>query len=106
PDPAAHEAMKNMKSFTFKVLGDGNIYDIQLMTTESRVEGGFNHYRKTQTTKKNEIITVTVNIDELTQVTTYGKKVPFIQNNIECFQIQPFSTGEFSLKIWDIRFNQ
>ena len=105
-DPAAHEAIKKMSSFCFTVFGDGNTYEVMLTTTDTLFEGECNHYRKAFTTKKHEITTVTVDINELVQSPLYGKKVPFIQNNIEFLQFQVYSTGEFNLKVWNIRFNE
>jgi len=105
PDPATLENMKKMKSLSFTVLGDGNSYKVMITTTDTRVKSGDNHFRKVFTAKKHEISLVNVNLDELAQSPLYGTPVPFNQNNIELFQLQPHSTGEFNLKIWDISFN-
>jgi DNA-binding CsgD family transcriptional regulator len=103
-DPASHEAMKKMSSFCFTVLGDGNSYYVMLPTNNTLFEGEKNHYHKVFTAKKHEITTITVNINELVQSSLFGKKVPFVQNNIEFLQFQPYTTGEFNLKLWNVIF--
>jgi len=97
--------MKKMTSFSFTALGDGNSYKVMITTTDTRMKSGDNHYRKVFTAKKHEISTVNVNLDELYQSPLYGSPVPFAKSSIELFQLQPHSTGDFNLKIWDIRFN-
>ncbi|MCL2766034.1 MAG: helix-turn-helix transcriptional regulator [Treponema sp.] len=104
PDPCAIEAMKKMKSFSFKVLGDGNSYAVMIPTTDTRLRGDNNHYRKTFTTKNGEIQIITVNIDELFQSPYWGTPVPFIQSNTDFFQIHAHATRLFVLKFWDIKF--
>jgi len=106
PDSATLEVIKTASSFSFKVLGDGNSYDAALTTSDSRTIGEENHFRKTFKTNKNEISCFTIDINELVQSEYYGKKVPFIQNNIEGikFQIAEYK-GKFKLKIWDIQFS-
>ncbi|MDR3020224.1 MAG: helix-turn-helix transcriptional regulator [Treponema sp.] len=103
PDQATLEAMRKMTSFSF--LGDGSSYKVLITTTDTRDKGGNNHYRKVFTTKKYEMSTISVNIDELFQSPSFGVQIPFILNNVELFQLQSHSTGEFNLKIWDIKFN-
>ena len=106
PDLSTLETMKKMTSLSFTVLGDGNSYKVMITTTDTRMNSGDNHYRKVFTTKKHEISTVNVNLNEFAQSPLYGIPVSFNQNNIELFQIQPHSTSDFNLKIWDIRFNK
>jgi len=36
----------------------------------------------------------------------YGKKVNFIQSNVEGIKFQISSKNKFNLKIWDIQFQQ
>jgi len=103
PDPPTLEVMKKMKCFSFKVLGDGNVYAVMLPTTETRLKSGNNHYRKSFTARNGEISTITVKIDELAQSPFFGNQVPFKVSNIEFFQIHAHSTVEFNLKIWDVR---
>jgi DNA-binding CsgD family transcriptional regulator len=104
PDPSTLESMKKMQRFSFKVLGDGNVYAVMIPTTETRLKSGYNHYRKAFTTKNSEVQKVTVNTDELVQSPFWGNSVPFCRNNIEFFQLHAHSTIEFNLKIWDVRF--
>jgi|GEM_PF-1754999 len=104
PNPSTHEVMKKMKRFSFTVLGDGKTYMALLPTTETRQEGGSNYYCKHFTTKNGVLSTFVFYIDELAQSPFFGKKVPFVQNNIEALQIQVYSKGDFNLKFWDIRF--
>jgi len=104
PDASTLKAMKKASSFSFTVLGDGNSYEAHITTTDTRVEGGLSHYMKKFTTKKDEIITVHIKYNEMSQSPYFGNRVPFNKENIECFQIQAHSTGDFNLKIWNIRF--
>ena len=106
PDHATLAAMKAMHSFSFTVLGDGNTYNAMLTTSDTRTEGVLNHYRKDFVTTKGKVSTFTVNVHELVQSPYFGKPVEFNQNNIECLQLQAFSTGKFNLKVWNIRFYQ
>jgi DNA-binding CsgD family transcriptional regulator len=105
PDPSTHEAMKKMKRFSLTVLGDGKTYTVSLPTTEARQEGGSNFYCVFFTTKNGVISAFTFYIEELTQSPYFGKKVPFVQDNIEALQIQPFTKGDFNLKFWDIKIH-
>jgi DNA-binding CsgD family transcriptional regulator len=106
PDSSTHESMKTMSSFSFTVLGDGNTYDVMITTSDTRIKGGLNHYRESFTTVKGKISTFNVNISDMVQSPYFGKQVPFNQQNIECLQFQAFSTGEFNLKVWNIRLYQ
>ena len=103
PDPSTLKTMKNMSRFSFTVLGDGNSYEVAMPTIES-IKAGFNHYVKVFTTENGIISEISFNIDELSQSLLFGKEAPFVRNNIEYFQINPYSRGEFNLKIWNIRF--
>ena len=106
PDPASLEAMKKMSSFSFTVLGDGNTYDVMVTTSDTRIKGELNHYRKKFITIKGKTSTFNVNISEMLQSPYFGKKVPFNLQNIESLQFQAFSTGEFNLKVWNVRLYQ
>jgi len=106
PDYSTLEAMKTMSCFSFSVLGDGNSYDVMLMTSDTRKKGELNHYRKGFSTIKGKISTFNINVHELIQSPYFGKSVPFFQNNIEAMQFQVYSTGKFNLKIWDINIYQ
>ncbi|MCL2758705.1 MAG: helix-turn-helix transcriptional regulator [Treponema sp.] len=106
PDSAELKVIKTTSSFSFNVLGDGNSYNAMLTTSDSRTIGEENHFRKTFKTNKNEISHITININELVQHEDFGKKVTFIQNNVEGikFEISGYK-GNFKLKIWDIKFS-
>ncbi|MCL2759861.1 MAG: helix-turn-helix transcriptional regulator [Treponema sp.] len=106
PDASTLEAMKKASSFSFSVLGDGNSYEALITTTDTRVEGGLSHYMKKFTTKKDEIITVHIKYNEMSQSPYFGNRVPFNRENIECFQIQAHTTGDFNIKIWNIRIHR
>jgi len=95
----ALEAMKTMKAFSFKVLGDGNPYLVQLKTKD--ITDGDGH-GKMFTTIKDKITVITVNVDELKQK-GYGKPTPFIQENIHDLSFSLCTPGPCNLKIWDIR---
>lgn len=104
PHPSTLKLMRKMERFSFKVLGDGNSYAVTIPTTDTRLKGEYNHYRKLITVKNGEISVISIKVDELTQVPYWGNPVPFIKNNIEFFQIHAYATNEFTLKFWDIRF--
>ena len=104
PYPETLEIIKKASSFSFYILGDGNTYDVQLPTSETATKGGHNHYRLTFPTQKNKTSMIFVNMSELVQSKIFGKKVPFIQKNIDHIIIQPFCTGKFNIKVWDFKF--
>ncbi|MCL2766033.1 MAG: CIA30 family protein [Treponema sp.] len=106
PDISTLESMKKMSSFSFSALGDGNSYKVMITTSDAREKSAGNHYRFVFTTNKHEIQKVNVKLKELCQSPLYGTPVPFIQSNIELFQIMPHSTCDFNLKIWEIKFNK
>jgi len=104
PDGPTLQTMQKMKSFSFKVLGDGSRYTIRLPTFETR-EG--DHFAYTFQTIKDEVITVTVNVPgDLTQIVWNGKVKEFVQDSVMFFQIQIVDPGPFNLKFWDIRLNK
>jgi len=119
PNSATLDIIKASNSFSFNILGDGTTYEAMLVTSDSRVKGEENHFRITFNTEKNKTCTINVNINELAQSVFYGKKVPFIQSNVEGIKFQKSiqsneenivfqmsNKGKFNLKIWDIRFQQ
>ncbi|MCL2800350.1 MAG: helix-turn-helix transcriptional regulator [Treponema sp.] len=104
PDSPTLEAMKQMTSFSFKYISDGQPYEVKITTAEGRLNEEYNFYSKVLITKIGEISTVNININELAQNPFFGQSFPFNKDNIECFLFQPFSNGKFNIKIWDIRF--
>jgi len=104
PTSSTLESMRKMSLLSFKILGDGNCYAISLPTTDTRLEGNHNHYRKVINSKNGEILTVVIGISDLEQVPYWGTPVPFIKENIEFLQIHAYTVKNFNLKIWDIKF--
>ena len=102
PDPFTLEVMSIMKSFSFTVLGDGNTYQTKIITPEAKTD--HNYYGKAFRTENGVISTLSFNIEELSQLLNFDKKVPFINTGIEAFLIQIDSTGDFNLKFWNIKF--
>jgi len=101
PDGPTLEAMRSMKSFSFKVTGDGNRYTARLPTYETN-DG--DHFAYTFQTVKDEEITVKVNVpDDLAQIVWNGNVKEFKQNSIMFFQIQIVDPGPFYLKFWEIK---
>ena len=106
PNSAALDTIKKSTSYSFNILGDGNTYEAMLITSDSRIKGEENHFRKIFNTEKNKTAFINVNISELTQSALYGKKVNFIQSNVEGIKFQISSKNKFNLKIWNIQFQQ
>jgi DNA-binding CsgD family transcriptional regulator len=102
PVLSALENMKTMSSFSFTVLGDGNTYEVLIATADTIIFGEKNHFRKKFKTKKGEIKTIKVNINELSQHSQFGKVVQLDLNNIENLLFQAYNTGSFKLKIWNV----
>jgi len=101
PDGPTLEAMRSMKSFSFKVIGDGNRYTARLPTYETN-DG--DHFAYIFQTVKDEEITVKVNVpDDLTQIVWNGIEKEFKQGSVMFFQIQIIDPGPFYLKFWDIK---
>ena len=110
PDLGTLGIIKKMTSFSFKVLGDGNIYVIAVITSDTRKKGGYNHYHKQFTTIKGKISTIYIKINELEQAKVlnkpiFGKAVRFIQSNVELIQLHIYGNGNFNLKFWDIKLH-
>jgi len=101
PDGPTLEAMRSMRSFSFKVIGDGNRYTARLPTYETN-DG--DHFAYTFQTVKDEVITVKVNVpDDLTQIVWNDNVKEFKQGSVMFFQIQIVDPGPFYLKFWDIK---
>jgi len=111
PVPITHQAMKKMTSFSFKVLGDGRHYRVNIPTTDTQLyDEDCDHYSIMFPTINGQISTITVNADDLMQGGyDKHKQVPFIRNNIidmEFLIVREFlteSSEPFHLKVWDIR---
>jgi hypothetical protein len=100
-DDSTLNALRTMKSLSFKALGDGRDYYIRFPTFET-MNG--DHYVYVFPTMEDEVITVTVNIPgDLLQSGWSGKTFEFIQNNIINIQFETINSGPFNLKFWDIR---
>jgi len=109
PVPLTQQAMKRMNSFSFKVLGDGKPYRVNVPTTDTIVfDQDMDHYWIMFPTVNGQISTVTVNVEDLMQ-SGHGRQVPFIRNNIASMEFAIFkdivteSPDPFHLKVWDIR---
>jgi hypothetical protein len=112
PDPKTHEAMRNMKSFSFMYRGDGSRYSLGFPTAETidyinpypgKDEIYGRHWLTILQTTKGEIASVTINIpDDLIWIGEVGESPPFVLENINCFQIQPVDPGPYRLQWWDI----
>jgi len=111
PAPLTLQAMSRMSSFSFKVLGDGKPYKINIPTTDTQLDiedKDKDHYSAMFPTIDGQISTITITVDELMQE-GYGKQVPFIRDNIislDFYANTEFlteSSEAFNLKIWDIR---
>jgi len=109
PAPLTHQAMKRMSSFSFKVLGDGRSYRVNIPTTDTHLEeSDMDHYCIMFPTTNGQISAITITVDDLMQQ-GHGIQVPFIHNNIlsmEFFAEGPIlseSAESFYLKVWDIR---
>jgi len=106
PVPLTLQAMREMTSFSFKVLGDGKDYKINITTTDTDTEYDVDHYCIMFPTANGQITTVTINVDDLMQ-SGFGKQVPFIPDNIlrlEFYVVKDTIAPEpFYLKVWDIR---
>jgi DNA-binding CsgD family transcriptional regulator len=101
PDAATLAAMRTMKSFSFKFMGDGNKYCVRLPTFET-IEG--DHWIHIFETEKDKIMSITLKVpDDFIREGWSGKEVDFIQENIMFIQIQPNDLGDFNLKFWDFR---
>ncbi|MCL2801028.1 MAG: helix-turn-helix domain-containing protein [Treponema sp.] len=108
-DYSSFKIIKESSSFSFNVLGDGNYYEVMLTTSDSRTKGEQNHHRFIFPTIKGKVSTVHVKMSDLEQAKIsdklrFGRPVKFIKKNIELFQFQIHTLGDFKFKIWNIRF--
>jgi len=109
PVPLTLQAMRKMTSFSFKVLGDGRSYMINIPTIDTQTnDRKEDHYRIMFSTINGQISTVTIKVDDLMQ-NGHGVQVPFIRNNIITmefsanWELLAESPEPFTLKVWDIR---
>ena len=112
PNPATHEAMRNMKTFSFNYRGDGNRYYISFPTAETieyispyvgKDEIFGSHWLTVLETEKDEIASVTITIpDDLIWLGTRGSAPSFNQANFNCLYIQPADPGTYHLEWWDM----
>ncbi len=103
PEFPALRAVNVISSFSFKVLGDGNIYTVEIVSADTFLENNGNHYYVKFSTEKDRVTTITVNVDDLAQ-RGYGSSVPFTHNDKVFLLFHPLTHGQFNLKVWDIRF--
>jgi len=104
PDDATVQALRTMRSFSFKVMGDGSRYSARLPTFETISGDHFLYYFHTI---KDQIMSIKVNVPGgLVQHGWSGIKAEFIQDNIMFFQFQTVDPGPFCLKFWDIRLHR
>ena len=102
PDDPTMEALKKAKSFSFKVLGDGQTYFVMVATSDITDSC---YHRVTFTTKKDQEMTVTVKMGSLQQPEDWGIRKRFNQNYATQVQWQTTNNGRpgtFNLKIWDL----
>jgi hypothetical protein len=102
PDDPTMEELKKAKSFSFKVLGDGQTYFVMVSTSDITDAC---YHRVTFTTKKDQVMTVNVRMGSLQQPEDWGIKKRFNQDNATQIQWQTTNNGKpgtFNLKIWDL----
>jgi DNA-binding CsgD family transcriptional regulator len=102
PDGETLAAMRTMKSFSFKFMGDGNKYNIRLPTFET-IEG--DHWMHVFQTEKDKTMSITLNVpDDFFRVGWSGNEVDFIQDNIMFIQFGVVDQGDYNLKFWGFKF--
>jgi len=102
-DDHTKELLKKAKSFSFKILGDGQSYHVMYCTSDIKDTA---YYRTIFNTKKDRVTTINVKVSSLAQPTDWGVRTKFNQNN--AFQIQWQTTnngkpGTFKLKVYDLK---
>ncbi|MDR2701501.1 MAG: CIA30 family protein [Spirochaetaceae bacterium] len=103
PDDPTRELLKKTKSFSFKILGDGNAYDVMFCTSDI-TDSAF--YKTRFNTKKDQVSTITVRVGSLAQPTDWGIKKKFDQNSATQIQWQTTNNGKpgtFKVKIYDLQ---
>jgi len=105
PDDPTRELLKKAKSFSFKVLGDGQAYDVMLCTSDI-ADAAF--YRTRFYTKKGQVSTVNVRVGSLAQPTDWGTARKFDQKLATQIQWQTTNNGKpgtFGIKVYDLKLN-
>jgi len=103
PDDPTKELLRKAKSFSFKVLGDGQAYDVMLCTSDIADSA---YYRTRFNTKKDQVSTITVKVGSLAQPGDWGVKRKFDQNLATQIQWQTTNNGKpgtFKLKVYDLK---
>ena len=103
PDDPTMEMLKDVRSFSFKVVGDGQTYFVMVCTSD--IEDACYH-RVTFTTKKDQEMTVTVKMGSLQQPEDWGIRKRFNQNFATQVQWQTTNNGKqgtFKLKLYDLK---
>jgi hypothetical protein len=105
PNDENMASLKNANSFSFKCIGDGKIYTVDVRTSDITDNA---YYVCTFTVPETEE-TIEISYDDLAQPSSWGQTKPFNKNLIESiqFQAKPDSdiTGEgsFNMTIWDLQ---
>jgi len=102
PDDPTMEALKEAKSFSFKVIGDGQTYFVMVATSDITDSC---YHRVTFTTQKDKEQTVTVKMGSLHQPDDWGIRKRFNQQYATQIQWQTTNNGKpgtFKLKVWDL----
>jgi len=103
PDDPTMAALKGAKSFSFNVLGDGQTYYVMVPAWDIKDDC---YHRVAFTTKKDQMMTVSVDMDSLWQPEEWGIKKEFHRNHAKQIQWQTTNNGRpgtFRLKIWDLK---
>jgi len=105
PDDPTMAALKGAKSFSFKVIGDGQSYFVMVPSWDIKDDC---YHRVVFTTEKDKVKTVTVSMDSLWQPEEWGIKKEFNRNHAKQIQWQTTNNGRpgtFRLKIWDLNLH-
>jgi len=107
PNAAALAHLKTTESFSFKVIGDGRTYSVQVLTfdvTDHR------YHQTTFNTIAGTEQTITIAMNSLSQPDwgTGAPDVPFNQNNVMGIQFQTpddLRPYDFNLTMWDLQLS-
>lgn len=101
PDDPTVEILKGIKSFSFKVIGDGQDYAVKFCINDV-VDSA--DYQTVFSTRKDEEVTVEIELSSLRQP-DWGAKRPFNQQAAKQIQFQTTHNGQpgtFALKIYGL----